>query len=118
MARLPDHVVKSERELRGVFATRLESFGWSSGVALGRLLAVAENSPQLRANEQFNRLMDELAGTENRVAVERMRYNEQIQEYNTVRRQFPANVTARGFIHSSRHRPTPSRWPKVNFRPS
>src|SRR5215510_15343582 len=49
--------------------------------ALGRLLLIAENYPQLRANEQFNRLMDELAGTENRIAVERMRYNERVQEY-------------------------------------
>src|SRR5262249_38033 len=65
--------------------------------ALGRLLAVAENYPQLRANEQFNRLMDELSGTENRIAVERMRYNERIQDYNTSRRQFPANITARAF---------------------
>ena len=62
--------------------------------ALGRLLAVVENYPQLKANEQFNRLMDELSGTENRIAVERMRYNEAIQEYNTSRRQFPANITA------------------------
>src|SRR6476661_5051132 len=61
--------------------------------ALGRLLAVVENYPQLRANEQFNRLMDELSGTENRIAVERMRYNEKVQAYNTSRRQFPANVT-------------------------
>src|SRR5436309_3642594 len=65
--------------------------------ALGRLLAIAENYPQLRANEQFNRLMDELAGTENRIAVERMRYNEKVQEYNTSRRQFPANVTDKMF---------------------
>ncbi|PYQ96270.1 MAG: LemA family protein [Acidobacteria bacterium] len=65
--------------------------------ALGRLLAVVENYPQLKANEQFNRLMDELAGTENRLAVERMRYNERVQEYNTSRRQFPANVTAKLF---------------------
>src|ERR1700741_2069405 len=65
--------------------------------ALGRLLAVVENYPQLRANEQFNRLMDELSGTENRIAVERMRYNEKIQEYNTSRRQFPANLTAKLF---------------------
>ena len=62
--------------------------------ALGRLLAIAENYPQLKANEQFNRLMDELAGTENRIAVERMRYNERVQEYNTSRRQFPSNLTA------------------------
>ncbi len=65
--------------------------------ALGRLLAIVENYPQLRANEQFNRLMDELSGTENRIATERMRYNERVQEYNTSRRQFPANVTARAF---------------------
>ena len=65
--------------------------------ALGRLLAVVENYPQLRANEQFNRLMDELAGTENRIATERMRYNQRIQEYNTQRRRFPSNVTAKVF---------------------
>src|SRR5213593_4205128 len=65
--------------------------------ALGRLLAVVENYPQLKANEQFNRLMDELSGTENRIAVERMRYNEKVQEYDTSRRQFPANVTAKVF---------------------
>ena len=65
--------------------------------ALGRLLAVVENYPQLRANEQFNRLMDELSGTENRIATERMRYNERIQDYNTARRRFPANMTAKVF---------------------
>jgi len=62
--------------------------------ALARLLAVVENYPQLKANEQFNRLMDELSGTENRIAVERMRYNERVQAYNTARRQFPSNITA------------------------
>src|SRR3954466_9290943 len=65
--------------------------------ALGRLLAVVENYPQLKSNEQFNRLMDELSGTENRLAVERMRYNEVVQAYNTSRRQFPANLTAKLF---------------------
>ena len=62
--------------------------------ALSRLLVVVENYPQLRSNESFNRLMDELSGTENRIATERMRYNERVQEYNTSRRRFPANVTA------------------------
>jgi LemA protein len=62
--------------------------------ALARLLVVVENYPQLRSSETFARLMDELAGTENRLAVERMRYNERVQEYNTARRQFPANITA------------------------
>src|SRR6195952_4522531 len=65
--------------------------------ALGRLLAVVENYPQLKSNEQFNRLMDELAGTENRLAVERMRYNEAVQAYNTSRGQFPSNMTAKMF---------------------
>jgi len=65
--------------------------------ALGRLLAVVENYPNLKANEQFNRLMDELSGTENRLSVARMRYNEKIQEYNTTRRRFPSNVTAKVF---------------------
>jgi LemA protein len=62
--------------------------------ALARLLVIVENYPQLRSNESFNRLMDELSGTENRIAVERMRYNERVQEYNTLRRQFPSNITA------------------------
>src|SRR6187399_2483903 len=59
--------------------------------ALARLLVIVENYPQLRSNETFNRLMDELSGTENRIAVERMRYNERVQEYNVARRQFPGN---------------------------
>ena len=62
--------------------------------ALSRLLVVVENYPTLKSDATFSRLMDELAGTENRIAVERMRYNEKVQEYNTSRRQFPANITA------------------------
>ena len=65
--------------------------------ALARLLVIAEAYPNLKANEQFNRLSDELAGTENRIAVERMRYNERVQEYNTSRRQFPGVITAKLF---------------------
>lgn len=65
--------------------------------ALARLLAIVENYPQLRSSESFNRLMDELSGTENRIAVARGRYNESIQEYNTLRRRFPSNVTAKIF---------------------
>jgi LemA protein len=65
--------------------------------ALARLLVIVENYPQLKSNETFARLMDELAGTENRIAVERMRYNERVQQYNTSRRQFPANITATVF---------------------
>jgi LemA protein len=67
------------------------------GSALARLLVVVENYPNLKANEQFNRLMDELAGTNNRLTVARGRYNERIQEYNTTRRRFPSNVTAKVF---------------------
>ncbi len=62
--------------------------------ALARLLVVVENYPELKSNQTFARLMDELAGTENRLSVERMRYNETVQSYNTARRQFPANITA------------------------
>jgi LemA protein len=62
--------------------------------ALARLLVVVENYPDLKSNLTFQRLMDELAGTENRLSVERMRYNERVQEYNTSRRQFPSNITA------------------------
>ncbi|HPI03688.1 MAG TPA: LemA family protein [Candidatus Goldiibacteriota bacterium] len=62
--------------------------------ALSRLLAIAENYPQLKANESFNKLMDELSGTENRIAVERKKYNEVVQAYNTTVRFFPANVVA------------------------
>src|SRR5206468_12149681 len=51
--------------------------------ALGRLLVVVENYPQLRSSESFNRLMDELSGTENRIAVERMRYNERVDRKST-----------------------------------
>ena len=87
--------------------------------ALGRLLAVVESYPQLKANEQFNRLMDELSGTENRIAVERMRYNERVQEYNTSRRQFPANLTAKLFRFQDyplfEAPPEAKQPPKVNF---
>ena len=64
--------------------------------ALGRLLAIAENYPQLRSNENFLRLQDELAGTENRIAVERKRYNDTLQDYNTYVQQFPASLFASG----------------------
>jgi LemA protein len=64
--------------------------------ALGRLLAIAENYPQLRSSENFLRLQDELAGTENRIAVERKRYNDALQDYNTYVQQFPASLFAGG----------------------
>jgi LemA protein len=87
--------------------------------ALGRLFAISENYPNLKANEQFNRLMDELSGTENRLAVERMRYNEKVQEYDTSRRQFPGNLTAKMFSFKEypffQAPPEAKQVPKVNF---
>jgi LemA protein len=62
--------------------------------ALSRLLAVAENYPQLKANENFMQLQVQLEGTENRIAVERQRFNQVVQEYNTKVRQFPASMLA------------------------
>ncbi len=62
--------------------------------ALGRLLVVVENYPQLKSNENFLRLQDELAGTENRIAVERKRYNDSLQDYNTYIGLFPNSVFA------------------------
>jgi len=62
--------------------------------ALSRLLLVVERYPDLKANQNFLRLQDELAGTENRIAVERRRYNEAVREYNQAIRQFPARLVA------------------------
>src|ERR1700757_3554363 len=78
-ARLPSDKIAANNQLDG---------------ALGRLLAIAENYPQLKSNENFLRLQDELAGTENRIAVARKRYNEGLQDYNTYVQQFPASVFA------------------------
>ncbi len=62
--------------------------------ALARLLVVVERYPDLKANQNFIRLQDELAGTENRIAVERRRYNEAVRQYNTTVRSFPTNIFA------------------------
>ncbi len=62
--------------------------------ALARLLLVVERYPDLKANQNFIRLQDELAGTENRIAVERRRYNESVRQYNTSIRSFPTNILA------------------------
>jgi len=89
--------------------------------ALARLLVVVENYPELKSNTSFNRLMDSLEGTENRIAVERMRYNETVQAYNTSRRQFPANVTAKMFGFKEypffQAPPEAKKVPKVEFAP-
>jgi LemA protein len=64
------------------------------GSALSRLLVVVERYPELKANQNFLRLQDELAGTENRISVERKRYNDAVQAYNVAIRSFPANILA------------------------
>jgi LemA protein len=86
--------------------------------ALGRLLVVVENYPQLRSNENFLRLQDELAGTENRIAVERKRYNDSIQDYNTYIQTFPHNVMAGNFKPNDAYFKADEgsrQNPKVNF---
>ena len=88
--------------------------------ALGRLLAISENYPQLKSNENFLRLQDELAGTENRIAVERKRYNDTLQDYNTYVQQFPNSIFAKwaGFKPNPAYFAAPEgsrAVPKVNF---
>src|ERR1700720_759656 len=88
--------------------------------ALGRLLVVVENYPQLKSNENFLRLQDELAGTENRIAVERRRYNEVVQDYNTFIAVFPNSLVASlsGFARNDAYFKTDEgarQAPKVKF---
>lgn len=88
--------------------------------ALGRLMVVVENYPQLKSNENFLRLQDELAGTENRISVERRRYNEAVQRYNTQIEIFPNNLVASmfGFTKENdffRADPASKTAPKVAF---
>ena len=87
--------------------------------AIGRLLAISERYPELKANENFLRLQDELAGTENRIAVERMRYNNTVRDYNTRIRRFPSNLvaSATGFDHRDYFEATPGarKAPRVQF---
>jgi LemA protein len=90
--------------------------------ALSRLLVVVENYPVLKSNENFLKLQDELAGTENRIAVERKRYNDAIQDYNTYIGQFPNSIFASwaGFARNDAYfnAPEASRTaPKVQFPP-
>jgi len=88
--------------------------------ALGRLLLLTENYPQLRSSDQFMRLQDELAGTENRIAVARKRYNDALQDYNTFVLQFPNNIWAgmAGFHQNSAYftaSPAAQQVPQVKF---
>lgn len=88
--------------------------------ALGRLFVIVENYPQLRSNENFMRLQDELAGTENRIAIERKRYNDTLQDYNTYIGLFPNNIVASmsGFARDEAYFKADEgsrQAPKVNF---
>jgi len=85
---------KSPAERTAAAQTMDQALG---GSALARLLVVVENYPQLKSNESFMQLMDELAGTENRLATERMRYNEEVQGFNTLIKRFPTNLYASAF---------------------
>ena len=85
-----------------------------------KVLALAENYPQLKSNENFLRLQDELAGTENRIAVERQRYNKTLEDYNVYVRQFPNSIWANmaGFHYRDEYfkgNPENSVAPKVDF---
>ena len=93
-----ENIARARARLAGA-GSRAESMKAANMMssALSRLLMVVENYPNLKADRSFNRLMDELAGTENRIAVERKRYNDLVRDYNAMRRRFPTNIIASVF---------------------
>jgi len=103
-ARTPDE--------RAQAATQVES-------ALARLLVIVENYPQLRSNETVQTLMTQLEGTENRISVERRRYNEEVRDYNVYIARFPTNIPASLFSYQKRNffesAPGTEQAPKVNL---
>lgn len=115
-----EHIADARAKLAGAgnIPDKINAANKLSGF-LSRLLMVVENYPQLKANESFNRLMDELAGTENRIAVARRRYNEQVKNYNSSIRTFPTNMIAGMFNFGQREYfevPEEAKVvPKVNF---
>ena len=98
-----ENVAQARSRLAGA-ATPAEAAAANAGLssALGRLLAIAENYPLLKANENFIRLQDELAGSENRIAVERRSYNEAVRSYNATIKTFPNNFIAGMFNFKAR----------------
>ena len=90
-----DSVTKARAAMMGAQtpSDKIAADGQLSG-ALGRLMVVVENYPQLKSNENFLRLQDELANTENRIAQERRKYNETVQQHNTDIALFPKNISA------------------------
>jgi LemA protein len=116
-----DDIAKARAALLGAQTpeSKIAANGQLDG-ALGRLLAIVENYPQLKSNENFLRLQDELAGTENRIAVERKRYDDAIQAYNTYVALFPNNIVASlsGFQRNNAYFAAPEasrEAPKVEF---
>jgi LemA protein len=115
-----NHVADARAKLlsAGSRDEKIEAAGELSG-ALGRLLAIAERYPDLKANQQFARLSDELAGTENRIAVERMRYNDAVRAYNTSIKSFPTALYAGAFgFHEQKYFEAPAeakQVPRVDF---
>jgi LemA protein len=98
-----DSVTTARAKLAG--ARGPEEAGKANGEltsALNRLMVVVENYPQIKANENFRALQDELAGTENRIATERMRYNDAVKDYNASIKRFPNNMFAGMFGFSGR----------------
>lgn len=100
-------------------AGRIQANGQLDG-ALGRLLAIVENYPQLKADQNFLALQDQLEGTENRIAVERRRYNLAVRDYNTYIGLFPNNLVAgmAGFTRDTNYfnaSPSAQQVPKVDF---
>ena len=95
-------------------ATQVES-------ALSRLLVIMENYPQLKSQENVTQLMDELSGTENRVAVERRRFNDLVKDFNITVKKFPANLIAGIFGFNARSHfesvPEAEKAPEVNINP-
>jgi LemA protein len=126
-------IMKQEQKIFGDLATARANYAGATTVdaksaaasqvesALGRLLVIMENYPQLKSNESVNRLMDELAGTENRIAVERQRFNESVTRYNLSVKRLPGSLIAGmfGFNPRSLFAATPgsNKAPEVNLAP-